>query len=161
MQLKHCLLKKKNLSTTIATGVVQVIKWAEWWITPQHLKMLHNDFTDMDYDTWIRCWTATNAAERNNFDSKAPVTQSLNVCLIALYKIDKSNCAKSIVATKGHSISNNRSLEKKNKNAEKHRAQRKSERLMKTSTVLTLVLLIKQITYNMPPQRGMYTDICV
>jgi len=26
-------------------------KWAEWWIRPQHLKMLHKDFTDMDYDT--------------------------------------------------------------------------------------------------------------
>jgi len=71
----------------------------------QHLKMLHKDFTDMDYDTSIRCPTTTNAVEQKNFSSKASVPQSLNVGLIASYKIDKSNCAKSIAAIIGHSIS--------------------------------------------------------
>jgi len=69
-----------------------------------------------------------NQCREKNFDSKALVPQSLNVGLIALYKIDKSNCAKSIVGTKGRSISyNNRSLEKKNENAEKRKAQKEEK----------------------------------
>jgi len=45
-------------------------KWAEWWIRPQHLKMLHKDFTEMDYDTWIRCPTTTNAVERKTLTAR-------------------------------------------------------------------------------------------
>jgi len=30
-------------------------KWVEWWIRPQHLKMLHRDYADMDLDAWKRC----------------------------------------------------------------------------------------------------------
>lgn len=88
--------------------------------------MFHQDFTDMDYDTWIRCPTSTNAVERKNYDSKSSVPQSLNSVLIYLYKIDKTTCAKHIVANKGHSISyNDKSIEKREQNAEKRRLQQK------------------------------------
>jgi len=62
--------------------------------------------------------------KEKKFYCKEPVPQSLNVGLIALYKIDKSNYAKSMHSgNKRASISyNNQSLEKKTENAEKLRA---------------------------------------
>ena len=29
--------------------------WVKWWTRPQHLQMLHQDFAQMDIETWRRC----------------------------------------------------------------------------------------------------------
>ena len=100
-------------------------KWVEWWIRPQHLKMLHEDYTDMDFETWAKCPT-TNAVERKNYDSKASVPLSLRNGLIMLYKIDKATCAKNITAKMGHSISYiDKSMQKGQESTEKRKIQRK------------------------------------
>ena len=38
--------------------------WAEWWMRPSHLQMLHPHYSAMDPDTWDRCPSTTNAVER-------------------------------------------------------------------------------------------------
>ena len=52
-------------------------KRVEWWIRPQHLKMLHKDHADMDINTWKRCPSSTNAVGWKNRDCKAATPQLL------------------------------------------------------------------------------------
>ena len=42
LSLKEVEFLDKNCNCTIPK------KWVEWWIKPQHLKMLHKDYADMD-----------------------------------------------------------------------------------------------------------------
>ena len=51
-------------------------KWVEWWMRPQHLKLLHKDYTDMDESIWECCPLDTNAVERKNLDSKGSLPNS-------------------------------------------------------------------------------------
>ena len=49
LSLEEAQFVDKNCNWTSAK------KWVEWWIRPQHLKMLHRDYADMDLDAWKRC----------------------------------------------------------------------------------------------------------
>ena len=99
-------------------------KWVEWWIRPQHLKMLYKDHADMDLDTWKRCPSSTNAVERKNRDCKTGTPQSLLPALVSLYKMDKAVCAKYVVAKQGHSVSyNDQSEAKKQETAAKENSK--------------------------------------
>ena len=62
-----------------------------WWMCPDHLRMLHNDFTFMADDVWSRCPENTNAVERKIEILRMP--------------IHSSYVAKYLVAASGNSIS--------------------------------------------------------
>ena len=41
-------------------------KWVESWMRPQHLKLLHKDYYEMDKAIWERCPSNANAVERKS-----------------------------------------------------------------------------------------------
>ena len=103
-------------------------RWAEWWMQPRHLQMLHKDFSLMDNDIWDRFPADTNAVERKNQDSKDKIPQQLQSAMINLYKADKYMCTKHMAAMDGTSITySDRSCEGRKKTAvsrSKHRAKK-------------------------------------
>lgn len=38
--------------------------WAEWWMRSENLRMLSEDYSEMDDSVWDRCPSDTNAVER-------------------------------------------------------------------------------------------------
>ena len=80
-------------------------KWVEWWMRPNHIKLLHKDYSKMRDDIWEKCPSDTNAVERKNLDSKECLPQAIQAALINMYKYDKAACAKHIAAMEGTSIS--------------------------------------------------------
>ena len=86
------------------TNWASATKWMEWWMRPQHLKLLHKDYAEMDESVWERCPSDTNAMERKNLDSKEFLPQQLQVAMTNLYKYDKAACAKNIAAKQGVSV---------------------------------------------------------
>ena len=86
------------------TNWASATKWVEWWMRPQHLKLLHKDYAEMDESIWERCPSDTNAVERKNLDSKESLPQQLQVAMTNLYKYDKTACAKNIAAKQGVSV---------------------------------------------------------
>ena len=84
--------------------------WAEWWLRPKHLQMLHKDFSTMDPSMWSRSPSTTNAVECLNTESKSKLPVTLQHALFDvysynLYRLDKSACAKHLAALKECSIS--------------------------------------------------------
>ena len=81
--------------------------WAEWWLRPKHLQMLHKDFSTMDPSMWSRLPSTTNAVECLNTEckSKLPVTLQHALFDVYSYRLDKSACAKHFAALKECSIS--------------------------------------------------------
>ena len=79
--------------------------WASWWMRPDHLRMLHKDFSLMADDIWSRCPDDTNAVERKNRDSKDAHPVTIHQAIINLYKLDKSYVAKYLSAVGGNNIS--------------------------------------------------------
>ena len=102
--------------------------WAQWWMQPRHLQMLHKDFSSMDNDVWDHCPADTNAVERKNQDSKDKIPQQLQSAMINLYKADKYMCTKHMAAMDGTSITySDRSCEgckKAGVSRSKHRAKK-------------------------------------
>ena len=86
------------------TNWASATKWVEWWMRPQHLKLLHKDYAEMDESIWERCPSDTNAVERKNLDSKESLPQQLQVAMTNLYKYDKAACSKNIAAKQGVSV---------------------------------------------------------
>ena len=72
--------------------------WAEWWLRPQHLRMLHQEFSEMEVDNWLRCPSDTNAVERKNRESKDLSPLTIQQAMINRYKADKFVCAKQVAA---------------------------------------------------------------
>ena len=68
--------------------------WAEWWLRPKHLQMLHKYFSTMDLSVWNRSPSTTNAVECLNAECKSKVAVTLQHALTNVYKLDKSVCAK-------------------------------------------------------------------
>ena len=68
------------------TNWASATEWVEWWMRPQHLKLLHKDYAEMDESIWERCPSDTNAVERKNLDSKESLPQQLQIAMINLYK---------------------------------------------------------------------------
>ncbi len=87
-----------------STNWSSATKWVEWWMRPQHLKLLHKDYSDMDESIWERCPSNTNAVERKNLDGKESLPQQLQIAIANLYKYDKAACAKNIAARQGVSV---------------------------------------------------------
>lgn len=87
-----------------STNWTSATKWVEWWMRPQHLKLLHKDYAEMDESIWNRCPSDTNAVERKNLDSKESLPQQLQIAMTNLYKYDKAACAKNIAAKQGVSV---------------------------------------------------------
>lgn len=79
--------------------------WAEWWLRPKHLQMLHKDFSTMDTNVWSRSPSTTNAVERLNAECKAKLPVTLQHALSNVYRLDKSICAKHLAGLKECSIS--------------------------------------------------------
>ena len=79
--------------------------WAEWWLRPKHLQMLHKDFSTMDPSMWSRSPSTTNAVERLNAECKSKLPVTLQHALSDVYRLDKSVCAKHLAALKECSIS--------------------------------------------------------
>ena len=52
---------------------------------PQHLKLLHKDYSEMDEEILERCPSNTNAVERKNLDSKESLPQQLQIAVANLY----------------------------------------------------------------------------
>lgn len=86
------------------TNWASAVKWAEWWLNPRHLHMLHKNHSDMADDVWDRCPSNTNAVERKNLDSKELLPQQLQTAMVNLYKYDKAACAKHIAAEHNASV---------------------------------------------------------
>ena len=86
------------------TNWTNTTKWVEWWMRPQHHKLLHEDYTEMDESIWKRCPSDTNAVERKNLDSKESLPQQLRIAMTNLYRYDKTACAKNIAANVGVSV---------------------------------------------------------
>ena len=74
--------------------------WAEWWLRPKHLQMLHKDFSTMDPSVWSRSPSTTNAVERLNAECKSKLPVTLQHALSNVYKLDKSVCAKHLAGLK-------------------------------------------------------------
>ena len=79
--------------------------WAEWWLRPKHLQMLHKDFSTMDPSVWSRSPSTTNAVERLNAECKAKLPVTLQHALSNVYRLEKSVCAKHLAGLKECSIS--------------------------------------------------------
>ena len=47
-----------------STNWATATKWVEWWMRPQHFKLLHKDYAEMDESIWERCPSDTNTVER-------------------------------------------------------------------------------------------------
>ncbi len=80
--------------------------WVEWWTCPQHLQMIHQDFTQMDVETCRKCPSDTNPVERKNQeDSKGPQPVSIQQAMINLHTAHKYICTKQLAAKVGVSAS--------------------------------------------------------
>ena len=73
--------------------------WAERWLRPKHLQMLHKHFSTMDPSVWSRSPSTTNAVERLNAECKSKLAVTLQHTLSNVYKLDKSVCAKHLAAS--------------------------------------------------------------
>ena len=102
--------------------------WASWWMRPDHLRMLHKDFSFMADDVWSRCPEDTNAVERKNRDSKDAHLVMIGQVIINPYKLDKSYVAKYLSAVSGNNISyTDRALMESGKAAQLRKNQRVKE----------------------------------
>ncbi len=72
----------KNQKATLLIGIVKDLQpneaqfvdskcdwsvaknWAQWWMRPNHLALLHKDYSTMDNEVWERCPSTTNAVYR-------------------------------------------------------------------------------------------------
>ena len=88
----------KNLTSDEANFIDSDCDWKRANLQPQHLRMLHQEFSEMEIDDWIRCPSDTNAVERKNQDSKDSVPLSIQQAMINRYKSDKFACAKQVTA---------------------------------------------------------------
>ena len=79
--------------------------WAEWWLRPKHLQMLHKDFSTMDSSMWSRSLSTTNAVEHLNAECKSKLPVTLQHALSNVYRLDKSVCTKHLAEFKECSIS--------------------------------------------------------
>ena len=79
--------------------------WAEWWLRPKHLQMLHKDFSTMDPTVWSRSPLTTNALEHLNAECKPKLPVSMQHALSNVYRLDKSVCAKHLAGLKECSMS--------------------------------------------------------
>ena len=132
-----------------STNWTNATKWVEWWMRPQHLKLLHKDYTEMNASIWECCPSDTNAVERKNLDSKEALPQQLQIAMINLYKYDKAACAKSTAARKGVSVSYcDQSQDARRSEA----AKRNMRRYKATSSDLT--------TQYGPPDRQCHFEKC-
>ena len=80
------LTKDDSMLIDSITNWSSATKWVEWWMRPQHLKLLHKDYSEMDEAIWERCPSNTNAVERKNLDSKESLPQQLQIAAANLYK---------------------------------------------------------------------------
>ena len=112
-----------------STNWTSATKWVEWWMRPQHLKLLHKDYAEMDETIWNRCPSDTNAVERKNLDSKESLPQQLQIAMTNLYKYDKAACAKNIAAKQGVSVT----YCDQSQEARKSEAAKRNMRRQKTS----------------------------
>jgi len=78
--------------------------WAQWWLRPRHLKMLHKDFSAMDGGAWDKVPTTTNAVEHLNGECKTVQPVALQCAVTDVYKLDKSVCAKHLAAIPEYSV---------------------------------------------------------
>ena len=106
--------------------------WAEWWLRPKHLQMLHKDFSTMDTSVWGRSPSTTNAVERLNAECKSKLPVTLQHALSNVYKLDKSVCGKHLAALNECSVSYR---EKTETSKRASAAKRQQQRL--ASSVLT------------------------
>ena len=60
--------------------------WAQWWLRPKHLKMLHKDFSAMDGGVWDKEPTTTNAVEHLNGECKTSQPVALQRAVTDVYK---------------------------------------------------------------------------
>ena len=112
-----------------STNWASATKWVEWWMWPQHLKLLHKDYTEMDESIWKRCPSDTNGVERKNLDSKESLPQQLQVAMTNLYKYDKAAFAKNIADKQGVSVT----YCDQSQEARKSEATKRNMRRQKTS----------------------------
>ena len=74
--------------------------WAEWWLRPKHLQMLHKDFSTMDPSMWSRSPSTTNAGEHLNTECKSQLPVTLQHALSDVYRLDIYVCVKHLAALK-------------------------------------------------------------
>ena len=59
------VLCKTNTLLSMFEGLTKVdsntpaTKWVEWWMRPQHLKLLHKNYAEMEESAWERCLSDT------------------------------------------------------------------------------------------------------
>lgn len=132
----------KSLSAEDATYIEKHCKWspakhwAEWWIKPHHLQMLHKDFSEMEESVWESCPTTTNAVERKNKDSHGKTPLPLQSALINLYKLDKAVCAKHTAASEDVSTSYYDRSEAAQKTAAATRSRQRSQKYPKDTAAV-------------------------
>ena len=73
------LMKDDAMFIDSSTNWSSATKWVEWWMRPQHLKLLYKDYSEMNEAIWEHCPSNTNAVERKNLDSKESLSQQLPV----------------------------------------------------------------------------------
>ena len=78
------LCKKKSADMTkdvnfidFSTDWLPATKWVEWCMRPQHLKLLHKDYTEVDESIWECCPSDTIAVKRKNLNSKESQPQHI------------------------------------------------------------------------------------
>ena len=99
--------------------------WAEWWLHPQHIQMLHQEFSEMQIDSWLHCPSDTNAVERKNRESKDSTPFPIQQAMINRYKADKFICAMQVAAENGVKITyHDRSESARRDSAKRRNAQR-------------------------------------
>jgi hypothetical protein len=89
--------------------------------------MLHQEFSEMQMDSWLRCPSDTNAVERKNRESKDSTPLPIQQAMINRYKAEKFTCAKQVadedeVKTTYH----DRSESARHDSAKKRNVQRRS-----------------------------------
>ena len=100
----------KSLTVDEANFVDSSCNWqrastgAEWWLRPKHIQMLHQEFSEMQMDSWLRCPSDTNAVERKNRESKDSTPLPIQQAMINRYKADKFICAMQVAAENGVKI---------------------------------------------------------
>jgi hypothetical protein len=88
--------------------------------------MLHQEFSEMQMDSWLHCPSDTNAVELKNRESKDSTPLPIQQAMINRYKAEKFTCAKQVadedeVKTTYHE----RSESARHDSAKKRNAQRR------------------------------------